>query len=212
MNRTKIGWTDYSWSPVTGCLHSCPYCYARRIARRFGCDDKARRFEPKFHPHRLREPALLKKPARIFVCSMADLMGDWVPYEWIYRVRDVMWACPHHTFQLLTKNPGRYRDHWPENAWLGATVTDETSAFEAAYQMQRLEGTTFMSAEPLLGYITLPDCWTPDWIIIGPMTGQGATPPPDGAIQHLTDQAVAKGVPVFHKQACGEGFDRREWP
>jgi pyruvate-formate lyase-activating enzyme len=25
----------WSWNPVTGCLHDCPYCYARDIANRF---------------------------------------------------------------------------------------------------------------------------------------------------------------------------------
>jgi len=36
MNKTKIDWCDRSWNPVTGCLHGCSYCYARRIAQRFG--------------------------------------------------------------------------------------------------------------------------------------------------------------------------------
>ncbi|MDR1688319.1 MAG: phage Gp37/Gp68 family protein [Clostridiales bacterium] len=36
MNQTKIEWCDYTWNPVTGCLHNCEYCYARGIARRFG--------------------------------------------------------------------------------------------------------------------------------------------------------------------------------
>ncbi len=35
MNKTKIEWADYTWNPVTGCLHNCNYCYARRIANRF---------------------------------------------------------------------------------------------------------------------------------------------------------------------------------
>jgi len=35
MNRTKIDWCDYTWNPVVGCLHGCPYCYARRMAERF---------------------------------------------------------------------------------------------------------------------------------------------------------------------------------
>ena len=39
MEKTKIEWCDSSWNPVTGCLHTCPYCYARAIANRFGgCD------------------------------------------------------------------------------------------------------------------------------------------------------------------------------
>ena len=34
--NTKIDWCDATWSPVTGCLHGCEYCYARKIAYRFG--------------------------------------------------------------------------------------------------------------------------------------------------------------------------------
>lgn len=37
MNKTKIDWCDSTWNPVTGCLHGCEYCYARKIAKRFGC-------------------------------------------------------------------------------------------------------------------------------------------------------------------------------
>lgn len=33
--KTKIDWCDATWNPVTGCLHGCEYCYARRIAERF---------------------------------------------------------------------------------------------------------------------------------------------------------------------------------
>ncbi len=35
MEKTKIDWCDSSWNPVTGCLHSCKYCYSRIIANRF---------------------------------------------------------------------------------------------------------------------------------------------------------------------------------
>lgn len=34
--ETKIDWADSAWNPVTGCRHNCEYCYARKIARRFG--------------------------------------------------------------------------------------------------------------------------------------------------------------------------------
>lgn len=36
MKKTKIEWCDSTWSPVTGCLSNCKYCYARKIAERFG--------------------------------------------------------------------------------------------------------------------------------------------------------------------------------
>ena len=35
MNKSKIEWCDYTWNPITGCLHDCEYCYARTITRRF---------------------------------------------------------------------------------------------------------------------------------------------------------------------------------
>jgi protein gp37 len=36
MNKTKIDWAEYSWNPLSGCLNNCEYCYARKIANRFG--------------------------------------------------------------------------------------------------------------------------------------------------------------------------------
>jgi hypothetical protein len=56
-------------------------------------------FTPLFHHERLLAPANTKVPAdaaddprrkRVFVCSMADLYGRWVPREWIVAVHE---AC-----------------------------------------------------------------------------------------------------------------------
>lgn len=38
MNRSKIEWCDHTWNPITGCLHNCEYCYARRMTKRFSGD------------------------------------------------------------------------------------------------------------------------------------------------------------------------------
>ncbi len=35
MENTKIDWCDSTWNPVTGCLHGCEYCYARKMIQRF---------------------------------------------------------------------------------------------------------------------------------------------------------------------------------
>ena len=49
--NTDIEWAQFSWNPVTGCLHSCSYCYARDIAYQ---DRMAKaypfRFAPTFRP------------------------------------------------------------------------------------------------------------------------------------------------------------------
>lgn len=38
MNKSRIEYCDFTWNPVTGCTRECPYCYARKQARRF-CGD-----------------------------------------------------------------------------------------------------------------------------------------------------------------------------
>ena len=161
--KTKIDWTDATWNPVTGCLHGCDYCYARRIAKRFGSNqmpiftdypvlnepvrctytyDYMRAaginagkiqpypfdFTPTFHRYKLDEPKHWKKPRNIFVCSMADLFGEWVPDEWIETVINACLAAPQHRYLFLTKNPGRYchlerAGIMPkgDNFWFGAT-------------------------------------------------------------------------------------------
>lgn len=66
-------------------------------------------FAPTFHKYRLGDPAKKKKPANIFVCSMADLFGDWIPDEWIEAVFEACKAAPQHNYLFLTKSPGRYQ-------------------------------------------------------------------------------------------------------
>ena len=34
MNETKIEWSDKTWNCIVGCENSCPYCYAKKQARR----------------------------------------------------------------------------------------------------------------------------------------------------------------------------------
>ncbi len=94
MNKTKIEWCDYTWNPVTGCLHRCgDFCYAKKMAYRlkgrygYPADEP---FRPTFRPERIREPLEVKKSSKIFVVSMGDLFGDWVPSEWINSVLDTV--------------------------------------------------------------------------------------------------------------------------
>ncbi|MGA9772276.1 MAG: DUF5131 family protein [Blastocatellia bacterium] len=55
----------------------------------------------------LLQPLRWRKPRKIFVCSMTDWMGEWVPDEWIDRILTVAALCPQHTFQFLTKRAER---------------------------------------------------------------------------------------------------------
>ena len=125
MNYVKdtIGWCDYTFNPITGCLGGCPYCYARAIYKRF-----KKSFKPEFHPDRLNEPMKLKIPSRIFVCSVSDFWGKGVKPIWREEVYNIIKACPQHTFFILTKQPQNIDnyDRIPGNVWVGVSVSDSS--------------------------------------------------------------------------------------
>lgn len=114
-DRTDIEWCDATWNPMTGCSpisEGCEHCYARALARRF--DDKLGytadghgSFWPRFHPERLDQPLHWRKPRRIFVCSMSDLFHEAFTDEQRDDVFAIMALASKHTFQVLTKRPGR---------------------------------------------------------------------------------------------------------
>ncbi len=201
MNKTKIEWTDYTWNPVVGCKNGCSYCYAKRMNDRFKWIPKWE--EPQFYFERLKEAYKLKKPSKIFVGSMADLFGDWVNVDWIKLVLEVAEDNPRHTFQFLTKNPKRYLEfEFPENCWLGTTLTGEYSqGFIESCRLVNLENTgrmkgifTFISIEPLLGNLKK---WGDDdkfdnidLVIVGAMTGQGAIKPKKEWIESIKHQNI----------------------
>lgn len=108
-----IGWCDRTWNPVTGCTKlspGCAHCYAEVFAHRLqamGQPRYANGFKVTLHEDVLDEPLKWKKPHRIFVCSMADLFHEDVPYPFIDKVFARMMLTPHHTYQILTKRPQR---------------------------------------------------------------------------------------------------------
>jgi protein gp37 len=238
-DKTKIDWADATWNPVTGCLHGCEYCYARRIAERFGwhanepeindrvlCEmpvSGGRKvpypfdFQPTFHKYRLDIPARWTRPRTIFVCSMADLFGEWVPDEWIQQVFDACRKAPQHRYLFLTKNPDRYDaledaglitpDN--QNFWLGSTVTVETR--------DKLHGCgfmhTFQSCEPMLA--PWPPAgkpnenyrsWWPEWVIFGAETGnrKGKVIPEKAWVDNAVQMCRNIGAAVFMKESLRE--------
>ena len=179
MNRTKIDWADYSWNPVVGCKHGCSYCYAKKINDRFKIIPKWE--EPQLFEKRLAEPYKLKKSSIIFVGSMCDLFGDWIPDEWINKILKVVEENPKHVFMFLTKNPKRYMFfYFPNNVRLGITLTkndDLLRFFEFRQCESFYNRKTFASIEPLLGDLSKIDLIGFYLVIVGAMTGKDAVIP-----------------------------------
>ena len=194
-NETKgagISWAAWSWNPVTGCLHGCDYCYARAIAT----DDRYSSaypagFTPLFHHERLDAPAntvipsaRLDDPAyqRVFVCSMADLYGRWVPDEWIQQVHASMCANPQWQYITLTKFPARYVGlTMPPGAWVGTSVDEQKRVRIAEDAFRKIDGVAvkWLSLEPLREPLEFTDLSVFDWVVIGAQT---ETRQPDGHV------------------------------
>lgn len=130
MAKSDIEWTDDTWNPTRGCKvksAGCANCYAMRMAGRFSKPGKPfeglvtigknKRAiwngEARLVPHMLAIPLSWKKPRRVFVNSMSDLFYEGFTNEEIAAVYGVMAACPHITFQVLTKRAERLPD-WYE--------------------------------------------------------------------------------------------------
>jgi protein gp37 len=243
MNKQKpggIGWCDYTWNVVSGCWgpggtaakpNRCAYCDAEKVANRFNRHALGDPFMPMFYPDRLSQPAKVKKPSKIFVCSMADLFGDWVPSPWVIRVLEVPHDNPQHIFQFLTKNPKRlsqWNGFWSPNCWVGTTVTNQADADERLpWLLQADAPVRFVSHEPLLGAIdvktfvpvpyhasTYPLPVPPkiNWAIIGAQTGPGAVKVKVDWVMNLAEQYHAAGVPLFLKDNLGFSDQPREFP
>ncbi len=294
-NKTKIDWCDSTWNPVTGCLHGCEYCYARRIAERFGgcwrldlpadtswrnrahfawglCErvlmgDYARHsdgkchvldepeiecavfdapsgyrgkvkpypyyFDPTFHRYKLDEPQRWKKPRTIFVCSMADLFGDWVPDEWIEQVFKACEAAPQHRYMFLTKNPARFKQlrkngvKLPNGCWIGTSVTRDAEQADqytgrTRYLSDNWDTTAkwFVSVEPILERMSrssIENLTAMNWVIVGAETGnhKGKVAPRKEWIDGIADECKRCRTPIFMKESLrglmGADF-RQEFP
>lgn len=243
MNKTKIEWCDSTWNPVTGCLHGCEYCYARKIADRFGLSFAPKldevdgckydspegldtmlelnkpyhkggqmqpypmAFLPTFHKYRLEEPARKTKGQNIFVCSMADLFGNWVPQEWINEVFEACDNAQQHNYLFLTKNAKGYEraidnfaceDRGSEdcnelfkNFWFGTSITTGQDLLKIEKLAELEEGHRFLSIEPILEPIELN-------------FGKDRCPVCGSSEVYQDNSATVMGLPEWHCDCCCE--------
>lgn len=197
-------------------------------------------FEPTFHRYKLDEPQHWKKPCTVFVCSMADLFGEWVPDEWIDEVIRSTQKARQHRYLFLTKNPERYNE-WLErfeeskiqgleeiqNCWFGASASNNE-------QLERANRTRSMwlSIEPIrerietdedqfVEFVPTPSGeyerprWA--WVVIGAETGNSKdkVKPEKEWIDDIVKECDFYGTPVFMKESLrslmGDDF-RQEFP
>ena len=232
MNKTKIDWCDSTWNPVTGCLHGCEYCYARNITHRFDGGKKLKYgartvldepvvidgkkaaypygFTPTFHRYRLND-YIGKKGRNIFVCSMADLFGRWVPDSWLDEIFEVCENTEQHNYLFLTKNVERYCKYGVpmlDNMWYGTSITREIEM--CLFNQLPAFCNTFVSIEPILEDLK-PEKHNVmfrqvKWVIIGAETGRrkNKVVPKRKWIEDIVNECRKKNVPVFMKSSLAD--------
>lgn len=232
MEKTKIDWCDSSCNPVTGCLRDCEYCYARGIANRFGFhagepDIKERvllempvsagkkvpypfDFHPRFYRYRLNEYRD-KSSRNIFVCSMADLFGEWVPDSRIEEVFDVCDRAPQHNYLFLTKNVDRYVGYgvpMNENLWYGTSITKESEMH--LFNSLPAFCNIFVSIEPILEDLQANKnnllFRQVHWVIIGAETGRRKDKviPKRKWIEDIVIECRKNNTPIFMKSSLAD--------
>jgi protein gp37 len=227
-----IEWTDYTWNPVAGCKHACRWtmpdgttaiCYAEAVAEGVAQAAYKHGFAHHYyHPGKLKEPGRVKVGSRIFMDSMSDLMGHWVPLEEIHAVLNVCEDNPHHSFQLLTKAAPRLLSvNLPKNVWAGVSAPPSEfmgKPLSQAQQERMLHRTLtvldtlreeqdipvrWISFEPLSWDVSSIVSEFPSalsWAVIGAASNGKATFQPQKEwVENLLAVLDKQGVPVFFK-------------
>lgn len=172
---------------------------------------------------RLEWPLHQKKPLRIFVNSMSDLFHSQIADEHIFQAFEVMNRAHWHTFQILTKRPGRLRKlasrlPWSRNIGIGVSIERDELTRRTDVLRSILTSFRFLSLEPLLGPLPSLDLTNIDWVITGGESGPGARPCDPDWVRAIRDRCQEHQVAFFHKQwggrtpkSGGRLLDGRTW-
>lgn len=237
MGITKIDWAHVVINPITGCLFACPYCYGQGLANRFKQGD----YKPAFHPERIDEfKAARVHGKRVFIDSVSDTFGPWIPAGWILDVLAMARSKDDgsNVFLFLTKNPRRYAEFaFRPSEWVGTTLdagydtspapppnTERLDALLACEHPNR-----FLSVEPFLPEVEVLDGYREmfsridrsriKWIIVGLKTPVRVKNPAIkdawalGVRRFMSDlRGLFPGVPVFCKGSIHKVMNSMEVP
>ena len=242
-DSTSIEWTDATFNPWSGCTKvspGCANCYAANLppSMRRGAvwgDSNPRIVASDAYwaqPHAWnRKAAKEGKRMRVFCASTADVFearDDLDPHR--ARLFNLIVETPWLDWQLLTKRPEHARKWWearedearreggeawwPANAWIGTSVENQEQAEIRIPHLQQIPARVrFLSAEPLLGPLSLPIAAFDGsgsfsamdgihWVIVGGESGRGTNVRPMHPqwVRDIRDDCARAGVPFLFKQ------------
>lgn len=214
MGKTIISWSDFTWTPVTGCSMvdlECSKCYAQTLSLKRGWSklpwtEKNAEANVILHNDRLRHPYSYPRGSRVFVTSMGDIFHRCVPDDFLYKVFQTMNQCTQHRFMVLTKRPERMAE-WPAYLWAPHIWAGTTVGHRGKAALQRLEdlrrtpaSVRFVSAEPLLEELAPIDLAGIHQLLVGGESGSGFRKMDMQWARNLRDLCVTQGVAFHFKQ------------
>lgn len=188
-------WVTHTWNHIKGCEFGCKYCYIKA--------NPNYSLKPRFSEHEMRTNPGSGKT--IFVGSMCDMFGPWVPDEWILRVLEYCREFDN-TYLFQSKNPLRFHDFlkdFPDRVILGTTIetnrnlshiSKAPSPQERAYAMRFIQLNKEVTIEPIMDFDLiwmveiLRDC-NPKFVAIGADSkGHGLDEPREWKIKKLIEE------------------------
>jgi protein gp37 len=192
-------------------------------------------FEPHLIPELLLAPLSIKKPSRILVDFTGDLFGDWVdPHKiingWTAQgfgclgtatlnevIHTVLGMSTQHQFFFLTKAPQNISKwgKWPDNAWVGASACNMTSAYRAGEILSKVKAKHhWLSLEPL--YEHIDTAWLAEhlieWVVIGAQSGRHPVQPKIEWVKEIVEACDKAGIKVWLKDNLYPLFKIPEYP
>lgn len=239
-----ISWTDETVNPFAGCSWcspACDRCWALAAAHLHhsgeGLTKKANgRIEwsgiVREYPEKLKLLAKMKSGRKVAIGLMGDIAYQGLRTEYFWQIWEAMAMAAQHSYQLLTKRPGRLIGLVPDKNphWIGVTAENQPILEYRGQQLLQVGARyRYVSLEPLLGPIDFdgigllwPACiaseeeheaehdggmWCDersiDWVIVGGETGPGSRPMQVEWVLDILEKCQAARVP-FHFKSWGD--------
>ncbi len=214
MTKTKIEWCDFTLNPIKGlCPMDCknlagkPYCYARRMYKRFKWDDKISYKSIDWMNREIdridNRRGQVGENARIFIGSTMELFGNWVADNYLLNLFKLLQGWPEHTFIFLTKQPQNLHKFspFPDNCHIGISCDTKQRMIDGYKYLCNIDAKVkFISFEPLLERMDVKSLASINWVIIGEQTPHNQrTAPKIEWVRELVMATDQSKTPVFLK-------------
>lgn len=233
--KTGISWTNHTQNFWKGCEKvspGCRNCYMFREMDRYGLNPQIITKTKTWNNPRKwnKEAEAEKKPRLVFTCSWSDFFIEKAD-PWREEAWEIIKTTPWLQWQILTKRIERVNSNLPKdwgegypNVWIGTSIENATYNWRADSLRDIPARIRFISAEPLLGSLTVSGKLPPltlegiSWLIAGGESGPEHRKMEIDWVRQLRDLCNHYNTAFYYKQENGffpatspPSLDGRTW-